>query len=699
MALANVFVITLLGATSYVSYQNARETAKNESRSLNSLLAENVTAEFNRIKLGLEASAAEITRLRRENAKGTFSEKDILSFFRQRLPMLENMGATDANGTIRHSANYQPQRVSVADRSYFLKLRNHPQQGLLISEAVSGRLSGKPVLIMALPILRQDGSFDGVVFGAIAIDWFVQKFEAVDVGHDSAVVLRGDASRNFDLLARYRPTGKLGETKVSDHFRKTITANPAHGTYEAHAGNDNIHRMFSYQKLEGYPLITLVGLSTATYMAEWYSQAIKLLALALTFALTTGLGSWVIIRAWRSRIVVENEIAISKQIAKIQDDNLMQLGAARDAAEQANQSKSRFLAAASHDLRQPIQAINLFIDSLGRTNLSEDQKHIHRYLTDSSHALGELLNSLLDISKLDAGAITLNRDVIQVDTLARAIEANYSALAATKSLRFKLCYPFGGMAVTADSQLLARLLGNLIGNAIKYTEKGGVLVAIRRRGNRALIQVWDTGNGIAPEHQVSIFEEYFQVGNPERDSIKGLGLGLTIAKRIAKLLDAEIVCHSRLGKGTVFEFSLPLASFNETQTSSTIAPSAVDYVATLAVRHIVLVEDNLIVGTSTKLALESCGMSVVLYKTAEEALADSGIADADFYISDLRLPGMSGIEFLDAVQRRVSQSIKAVILTGDTTDNQQEFLHSTSWPLLFKPVALSNLISVIAAKV
>ena len=698
VALANIFVFSLLGFTSYANYQNVRETAANETRSLNSLLAENVTAEFNRIKLGLEASAADITRLRRENAKGTFTANDILGFFQQRLPMLETMVATDVNGTMLYSTNYQPQGISIADRSYFVSLRDRPQQGLLISQAVAGRLSGKPVLVIALPITRQDGRFDGIVFASISVEWFIQKFGTVDAGHDSAVVLRGDASRNFDLLARYRPTGKLGETTVSDLFRATITANPAQGTYEANAGNDKIHRMFSYQKLEGYPLITLVGLSTATYMAEWRSQAIKLLALALAFALTTGLGSWAIMRAWRSRIAAEQEITTCKQIEKIQEDSLRQLGEARDAAEQANQSKSRFLAAASHDLRQPMQAINLFVDSLGRTNLSEEQKHISAYLTESTHALGELLNVLLDISRLDAGVVISSPKAIPVDALARRIEADFSALAVAKSLRFKLSVPFGDMAVNTDGQLLMRLLGNLISNAIKYTEQGGILVAIRRRGDQALIQVWDTGIGVSGEHIDLIFEEYVQVGNPERDRTKGLGLGLAIAKRIAALLKSELSCRSRPGKGCVFEFYLPLASTTESAAPTPTDSPAVRNEGKLVGRRFVLVEDDLMVGTAMKLALESCGVSVTRYATAEEALADSAIADADFYISDLRLPGLSGLELLYAIQQRSGKTIKALILTGDTSCDRIAITHSSSWPVLFKPLDLSKLMSAIESQ-
>ena len=232
---------------------------------------------------------------------------------------------------------------------------------------------------------------------------------------------------------------------------------------------------------------------------------------------------------------------------------------AKESAEAATQAKSRFLAAASHDLRQPIQAINLFNEALNRTALSNEQKSISNFLGQSIRNLGELFDALLDISKLDAGANIPRPEMISVHTLFSGIDSEFSALASAKSLRFKLHFPFNGMTLDTDGKLLQRLLRNLVGNAIKYTTQGGVMVAIRRRGDEALIQVIDTGIGIAPQHVKTIFEEYFQVGNPERDKSKGLGLGLAITKRLASLLNTKIVCRSDLGKGSVFEFRLPLA--------------------------------------------------------------------------------------------------------------------------------------------
>ncbi len=378
----------------------------------------------------------------------------------------------------------------------------------------------------------------------------------------------------------------------------------------------------------------------------------------------------------------------------------LELLAAKQAAENASLAKSRFLAAASHDLRQPIQAISLFKDALIRTGLSDEQRQISDSLADSIQSLGDLLNTLLDISRLDAGAVKVRPELIPVEALFSQINASFSAVAAEKSLRFKLCFPFREMAIITDRHLLQHLLGNLIGNAIKYTEQGGILVAIRRRGDQALVQVWDTGIGIAAEHLDTIFEEYVQIGNPERDRTKGLGLGLAIAKRLATVLETDVICRSRPGKGSVFEFRLPCVErmLKEDQGQIEAAPAGTGATPGHPKRKIVVVEDDVMVAKAIQLSLELQGMSVIRYANAEDALASPEIAAADFYISDFGLPGLNGIQFLDAIQQRLGKPVKAVLLTGDTSSARITMTESLSWTVLFKPISLQKLLSAIESQ-
>ncbi len=372
------------------------------------------------------------------------------------------------------------------------------------------------------------------------------------------------------------------------------------------------------------------------------------------------------------------------------------LVAARQAAEDASLAKTRFLAAASHDLRQPLQAIGLLQETLARTGLNERQTKISHHLSTAVNSLGELLNKLLDISRLDADMIRAQPVVIQARDLIETIDAEFAALARKKNLRLDLVWPRQGLALFGDANLLLDLLRNLIGNAVKYTEQGGVLVSIRRRGDRALIQVWDTGIGIGAEHLHSIFDEYFQVGNPERHRAKGVGLGLAIVRRLGELLGTGVACRSRVGRGSVFEISLPLAHGSDDRASPVPAPATlpVDACSRFAGKQIVVVEDDPAAAAAIKLSLETHDIQVTLFATAEEALGNTAAMAADYYISDYRLPGMNGLDLLDAIQKSSAKPINAVLLTGDTSPQRIEQLARYSrWTVLFKPIDLPRLLS------
>lgn len=376
-----------------------------------------------------------------------------------------------------------------------------------------------------------------------------------------------------------------------------------------------------------------------------------------------------------------------------------ELIAARQAAENATLAKSRFLAAASHDLRQPVQAIHLFNDTLLRMGLNEQQKSISDHLSRSVDSLSDLLNGLLNVSQLDAGVVRASPEAIPVQPFFYRMDNEFSPMASRKNLSFRLCFPRKELAVLTDARLLMSLLGNLIGNAIKYTLHGGVLVGVRQRGDHALIQVWDTGIGIAPQHMARLSEEFFQVENSERDRAKGVGLGLAIVKRLARLLGTEVVCRSQPGKGSVFEFSLPLVEMPLEGGSRPGGHSRTDadIVAGLAGRHVVVVEDDTLVCGAIRLSLESIGMHVTAYGNAEEALSDDGIEQPDFYISDFRLPGMNGMEYLELVQQRSTKPLRAVVLTGDTSMGRIDLTRSCRWTVLFKPVDLDKLMSAVEA--
>lgn len=440
------------------------------------------------------------------------------------------------------------------------------------------------------------------------------------------------------------------------------------------------------------------------YEAEWLFLGAAMLVFGITLrdewlAMVALIGSLSLFFYQRRQRMFDHLVDLQEQkrveAEQALQGSILELVAAKQAADESNKTKSRFLAAASHDLRQPIQAINLFHAALERTGLTEEQQRLSHYLSLSINSLSELLNALLDISRLESGVVNSCPVVILADDLFNRIDAEFSPLTAEKALRFKLFFPLREMAILTDSELLMSLLRNLIDNAIKYTRQGGVLVSIRRRGKEALLQVWDTGIGISSEHTDSIFDAYFQVENPERDRAKGLGLGLSIVQIIAKLLNTEVIYRSRLGRGTVFEFRLPLANTAAKEMQHQAMPDAMadDSAFEVDGYRVVVIDDDALVAKATAVSLASLGMAVTTFTNAEEALASPEIMNADFYISDFRLPGLNGSQLLDAIQKRSPELIKAVLLTGDGSSSRIELTQSSGWPVLFKPIDLEKLVA------
>lgn len=380
-------------------------------------------------------------------------------------------------------------------------------------------------------------------------------------------------------------------------------------------------------------------------------------------------------------------------------DRTAELLGAKESADAANATKSRFLAAASHDLRQPIHAMRLFLDSLGGTSLDDEQRRIANYLSLSTRSLAEILNTLLDVSRLEGGIVQPRPELVSAYSLLSNIESEFAPLALAKGLRFKFFFPQHELILFTDAKMLYSLLRNLIDNAIKYTQTGGVLVGFRRRNDNALIQVWDTGIGIAPDHLESIFDEYFQVANPQRDRTLGLGLGLAIARRVANILGGGIHCASRLGKGSVFEICLPLADASDPAGPAAKRQTAHPACAAggLCGSRVAIIEDDAMAARALELSLSTLGLKVTAYADAEQALADANIDQADFYLVDYRLPGMNGIQFLNQMQLRCQRPLRALLLTGETQSEVIDEMAMQPWKILFKPVETATLLDEMQA--
>ena len=364
------------------------------------------------------------------------------------------------------------------------------------------------------------------------------------------------------------------------------------------------------------------------------------------------------------------------------------LAAKKDMAERANHAKSRFFAAASHDLRQPLHALSLFVAALKAHNQQPEAQTLIDNIEASTAVMELLFNALLDISQLDAGAIAAHPVHFPLQKMLRDLDQQFSALAEEKGLRlrFRPC----NVTLYSDPLLLERILINLIANAIHYTDDGGVLVGCRRRGRMVRISVVDTGRGIPPDQQESVFHEFVQLHNPARDRSKGLGLGLAIVSRLARLLGHRMDLRSRPDHGSVFSIDVPCGDARLIQ-PPTVA-SAPGHLPDDAL--VLLVDDESAILRGMAELFDSWHIDLVTAYSAAEAeqWLDSIGRVPDVIVSDYRLPDdTDGIEVIARLRQKFGRDIPAILVTGDTAPDTILRISQAGFPMLHKPLRPAKL--------
>lgn len=360
--------------------------------------------------------------------------------------------------------------------------------------------------------------------------------------------------------------------------------------------------------------------------------------------------------------------------------------AAHEEAALANAAKSKFLAAASHDLRQPIHAQGLFLDVLSRTELSPLQQELVGSASAASNASSEMLDTLLDFSRIEAGVVQPEIQLFNVQTLLNKIEREFVQQADANGLEYRSRE--STLSLQSDPALLELILRNLVSNAIRYTESGGVMVTCRRRGNHAVLEVFDTGIGIEASQQRAVFREFHQLGNPERDRAKGLGLGLAIVEGLARTLGHALSLDSRLGRGSVFRLTVPLA---------TEAPAATLVLAEPRVTkplnvRVLVVDDDISVRHSMQHLLRDWGCECRTVESTEDALRLVEDWLPKVIISDYRLRNQcTGVEVIETLRSAIGYRLPAVLITGDTAPQRLREAVDSGLPLLHKPVSPNRL--------
>jgi signal transduction histidine kinase/CheY-like chemotaxis protein len=353
--------------------------------------------------------------------------------------------------------------------------------------------------------------------------------------------------------------------------------------------------------------------------------------------------------------------------------------------ELANLAKSRFLAAASHDLRQPLHALGLFAAQLhGRVRANERRRIVARIDVTLS-AMNELFNALLDISKLDAGVLTPSITEFPVAKLLDRVDMTFTGAAREKGLSFRVVS--SSAWVRSDFILLERIVFNLVSNAVRYTRSGGVVVGCRKRGVNLRVEVWDTGTGVPQDQQQNIFGEFYRLGAPGGDGRSGLGLGLAIVDRLCRLLDHSVSLKSILGKGSCFSVAVPLvAALPDIDESPAPAHPPMDESNR---KLIVLIEDDPLVLEGMCGLFRRWGYDLLVAGTEDEALAGAANRDRppDLIVSDYHLPGgKTGIKVIEGLRMALSAEIPAFLVSGDTSPELLRQARASGYHLLHKPV-------------
>ena len=360
----------------------------------------------------------------------------------------------------------------------------------------------------------------------------------------------------------------------------------------------------------------------------------------------------------------------------------------KEKAESANIAKSKFLAAASHDLRQPLQSMTLFTEALKENLKEEDNLVLANRITNSHDALRELLNALLDISKLDAGGIEIQNSTFDIASITNEIYLEFQPLASQKNQQ--LAISKSSYMVFSDPLITKRILQNLIANAIHHSpEDSMIIIETARKNKTLLINVKDNGPGIPPDEQKNIFNEFYQLKNPERDRKKGLGLGLAIVKRLSILLGHQIKLESSKGSGCNFSFELSIATSKQLAEKKQVIPN--QNLTSLNGMEILLVEDEIDVREALAVTLKRWGCTVWQTDNIAGALAFIHQQKIDFIITDYRLrEHETGIDLLEQVNS-INPEISGLMITGDTGTEQIQSFLKAGHIVLHKPIKPAEL--------
>ncbi|MDP1525184.1 MAG: ATP-binding protein [Rhodocyclaceae bacterium] len=594
-----------------------------------------IEADLGQLTLYLPAEALQLSHVPRYAAQVQRDLDERVAFFDE----VSSYRVFDAEGNSLYNSGKVTPVYSVADRAYFQAAKAAPQQALHFSEAITGRQTFDPVVVIAKAIVNPQGRFLGVVVGALKMRYYSELFASLDVGKGGAMALR--RAEDGALVARWPELqGQLNEKLRPDHpILRLMQSGQRRGALRMTAQADHQERLYVFDQLTNYPFVVFAGRATPDYLAEWRVTAM----VSCSFVLLVLLGlAYTLRHHWQVR---RQEMQTNRDLA-----------AARDAAEAASRAKSTFLSNMSHELRTPMNGI------IGMTGLAlrhTDDPHLRDQLSKIDQASQHLLavvNDILDISKIEAERLVLERVDFRLGAVLENVLSMTGHKAAEKGVRLLLDLPAGLPALTlvGDPFRLGQVLLNLVGNALKFTEQGTITLRaqqVESLADRVLLrwEVQDTGIGITPEDQQRLFRAFEQADGSMTRKYGGTGLGLAISKRLVEMMGGEIGVTSVVGQGSTFWFAVWIDKETRAHAvapASTFSNHSADerLLDEYAGTRVLLVEDEPINQEVSRGLLEDCGMAVDVANDGVEAVALARQQRYALILMDMQLPNLNGVE-------------------------------------------------------